>query len=128
MPVLRIMHSSVPGRAPTLLEHGQIAINDSDGILYYVDADSSTIRSFSLKNPTVPNQTLGTSDTTAANTAFVASAIADLIDGAPVTLNTLNELAAAINDDPAFFTTMNNALINRLRVDAAQGLPGASQD
>jgi hypothetical protein len=29
-----------------------------------------------------------------------------LIDGAPAALNTLNELAAAINDDPAFFTTI----------------------
>jgi hypothetical protein len=32
--------------------------------------------------------------------------ITALIDGAPGALNTLNELAAAINDDPAFFTTI----------------------
>jgi cytoskeletal protein CcmA (bactofilin family) len=32
--------------------------------------------------------------------------ITALIDGAPAALNTLNELAAAINDDPAFFTTI----------------------
>jgi len=37
-------------------------------------------------------------------------AISDLIDGAPELLNTLNELAAAIGDDPAFFTTTTNNL------------------
>ena len=36
--------------------------------------------------------------------------INDLIDGAPGALNTLNELAAAINDDPAFFTTLSTSL------------------
>ena len=37
-------------------------------------------------------------------------AITDLIDGAPALLDTLNELAAAIGDDPAFFTTTTNNL------------------
>ena len=35
-----------------------------------------------------------------------------LIDGAPDLLNTLNELAAALGDDPAFFTTVANNLAN----------------
>jgi hypothetical protein len=35
-----------------------------------------------------------------------------LIDGAPAALNTLNELAAAINDDPTFFTTIATNLSN----------------
>jgi hypothetical protein len=35
-----------------------------------------------------------------------AESISNLIDGAPALLNTLNELAAAVNDDPAFFTTV----------------------
>ena len=37
---------------------------------------------------------------------------ASLIDGAPDLLNTLNELAAALGDDPAFFTTVANNLAN----------------
>lgn len=40
----------------------------------------------------------------------VAAAITALIDGAPSALNTLNKLAAAINDDAAFATTVSNAL------------------
>lgn len=43
-------------------------------------------------------------------TAAVNQAVSDLIDGAPGALDTLNELAAAINDDATFVTTVNNAL------------------
>jgi hypothetical protein len=43
-------------------------------------------------------------------TADAAAALADLIDGAPDLLNTLNELAAAIGDDANFVTTMTNSL------------------
>ena len=44
--------------------------------------------------------------------ASATAAIADLIDGAPAALDTLNELAAAINDDPNFFTTLATNLSN----------------
>jgi hypothetical protein len=40
------------------------------------------------------------------DSASALAAINAVIDAAPAALNTLNELAAAINDDPAFFTTM----------------------
>lgn len=46
-------------------------------------------------------------------TYFTSSAeIQNLIDGAPDLLNTLNELAASIGDDPAFFTTVATNLSN----------------
>jgi len=38
--------------------------------------------------------------------AYIDAAIAGVIDLAPETLNSLNELAAAINDDPAFYATI----------------------
>ena len=60
--------------------------------------------------------------------AYVDTEVAGLIDSAPGTLDTLNELAAAINDDASFHTTMTTALGNRLRVDtASQGLTGTQQ-
>jgi len=46
----------------------------------------------------------------------------NVIDAAPGTLDTLNELAAALGDDPNFATTINTALGNRLRFDAVQTL------
>lgn len=42
--------------------------------------------------------------------AYIDAAIADVIDLAPETLNSLNELAAAIGDDANFITTVNNTI------------------
>ena len=59
---------------------------------------------------------------------YVDNQVLSLIDSAPATLNTLNELAAAINDDTNFSNTVTTALGNRLRVDtASQGLSGTQQ-
>lgn len=49
--------------------------------------------------------------------AAIAQAISSLIDGAPVALDTLNELAAAMADDAAFSTTVVNSLA--LKLDAS---------
>ena len=49
----------------------------------------------------------------------VAAAVAALVDSAPGTLDTLNELAAAINDDANAFTTLQNA-INAVQADVDQ--------
>lgn len=70
---------------------------------------------------TVPQaQTLlGLPSGTVANQAYVDAAIANLIDTAPGTLDTLNELAAALGDDPNFATSVNTALGNRLQTFSA---------
>ena len=73
--------------------------------------------------PAAPTAAAGTSTTQLATTAFVGTAVANLVDSSPATLDTLNELAAALGDDPNFATTTATALGNRVRVDtAAQGL------
>lgn len=61
--------------------------------------------------------------------AQISSATAALIDSSPATLDTLNELANALGDDPNFATTVTTALGNRVRFDAAQTLttPEATQ-
>ena len=50
---------------------------------------------------------------TAATTAFVKSRVSELIDNAPAALNTLNELATALNNDSSFATTVATSLSNR---------------
>lgn len=60
--------------------------------------------------PTAPTAVAGSNTTQLANTAFVQAALIALVNGAPATLNTLSELATAINNDPAFATTMATAL------------------
>ena len=56
--------------------------------------------------PTAPTAQAGDNSTTVATTAYVDSAVAALVAQAPQTLNTLNEIAAAINNDADFATTI----------------------
>ncbi len=60
--------------------------------------------------PTAPTATAATNTTQIATTAFVRTEISNLVDSAPGALDTLNELAAAINDDANFATTITTAL------------------
>ncbi|HBE2841283.1 TPA: phage tail protein [Escherichia coli] len=68
--------------------------------------------------PTAPTAAQGTNNTQIATTAYVRAAIAALVDSSPGALDTLNELAAALGDDPNFATTMNNALAGKQPLDA----------
>ncbi|HEH8119572.1 TPA: phage tail protein [Escherichia coli] len=68
--------------------------------------------------PTTPTAAQGTNSTQIASTAFVMAAIAALVDSSPDALNTLNELAAALGNDPSFATTMTNALAGKQPKDA----------
>lgn len=78
-------------------------------------------------------------NTTATTTTWSSSKIDDevdtrigvatsaLVDSAPTTLDTLNELAAALGDDPNFATTLTTALGKRVRVDAVQSFTAPEQ-
>lgn len=68
------------------------------GNLYYTDA---RVQSYLTNN-------------SYATQAFVAQSVADLVDAAPATLDTLNELAAALGDDPNFATTITDAIALKL--------------
>ena len=58
-----------------------------------------------------------------------ASAISGLVDGAPGLLDTLNELAAAINDDENFVTTITNLIdANETHIDNVATLTGVAKD
>lgn len=65
--------------------------------------------------------------TSAQTDSAIATATANLVSSAPSTLDTLNELATALGDDPNYAATTATALGNRLRVDAAQGLTTTQQ-
>ncbi|EGV2764637.1 phage tail protein [Escherichia coli] len=67
--------------------------------------------------PKAPTPAAGNNTTRVATTAFVQAAITALINGAPATLDTLKEIAAAINNDPKFSTTINNALSGKQPLD-----------
>ena len=52
----------------------------------------------------------------------VADAVAALVDSSPTTLDTLNELAAALGNDPNFATTITNSLGNKVDKVSGKGL------
>ena len=65
---------------------------------------------------------------TYATQSYVNTQVSNLVASAPATLDTLNELAAALGNDPSFATTISTALGNRLRVDInTQGLSATLQ-
>ncbi|HDP7404117.1 phage tail-collar fiber domain-containing protein [Escherichia coli] len=77
--------------------------------------------------PKAPTPAAGNNTTRIATTEFVQAAITALINGAPATLDTLKEIASAINNDPKFSTTINNALALKapLSSPALTGTPTA---
>ncbi|EJN1749166.1 phage tail protein [Escherichia coli] len=64
--------------------------------------------------PTAPTAEGKDSSTRIANTAFVQAAIAALVGSSPEALDTLNELAAALGNDPNFATTVTNSLAGKM--------------
>lgn len=69
---------------------------------------------------------LGTpsANTDAATKAYVDTQVANLVDSAPGALDTLNELAAAINDDASFSTTVTNSIATKV-AKAGDSMTGA---
>ena len=95
----------------------------SDDLLYIADTSDSG-SSYASKRITVSNFFNGY-----ATESYVTSAISNVIDSAPSALDTLNELAAALNDDANFSSTVT-ALINanETHIDNAVTLTGVAKD
>ena len=66
-------------------------------------------------------QSASDNSTKIATTAYVDTAVTNLVDSAPGTLNTLNELAAALGDDANFSTTITNSLATKVGLTATTG-------
>ena len=68
--------------------------------------------------PTAPTAAQTVNNTQIATTGFVKSAIAALVASSPAALDTLNELAAALGNNPNFATTVTNALAGKQPLDS----------
>ena len=104
----------------THLENGIDSVHYVDGSIDNVhlatgiDATklTGTIAAARLSSATTPAANNNT--TLIATTAYVQTELTDLIGGAPGTLATLNELAAAINDDAAYSSTLTTAIATKM--------------
>jgi hypothetical protein len=130
-----IKRSTTTGAVPTTgdLSTGELAINTADKRLFTnnsgtiveigTNPTSLTTGAITASSGTVSGNwsvtgtlTVATpsNDTDAASKVYVDTAVSNIIDSAPGALDTLNELAAAINDDASFATTVTNALAGKL--------------
>jgi len=122
---------------------GSVSFGDTASDLYIGDGVNSVDLIFevdgAVKGDTDVTLTLGATDSdiliaspiatlTGSQLATESWVLGQVVDSAPATLNTLNELAAALGDDANYSTTISTALGNRLRIDtASQGLSSTEQ-
>jgi len=94
-----------------------------DDLLYIADtADGGS--TFTGKKVTRANLFSGI-----ATESYVGTQISNLIDGAPDALNTLNELASALNDDSSAATSLTNLInANETHIDNVATLSGLAKD
>jgi len=103
--------ASEAGLAPASHSH---AISNVTGLQGALDAKAPLASPTLTGTPLAPTAAAATNTTQIATTAFVQAAITALVDGAPGAIDTLNELAAALGDDPNFATTVTNDLASKL--------------
>tara|TARA_R100000734_G_C3309950_1_gene100692 strand:- start:311 stop:1663 length:1353 start_codon:yes stop_codon:yes gene_type:complete len=98
---------------------GNIAVSGTvDGV--DVAALNTTVGNLGVSGGAIASGTTATTQaasdnsTKVATTAYTTTAISNLVDSSPSTLNTLNELAAALGDDANFSTTVTNSIATKL--------------
>jgi len=122
--------TAIAGIATTAYGRGFLALADQAALKALLPTGTETATGL-LELATAAEATTGTDTTRAVHPAGLKAVVDErlnaLIDSAPGTLDTLNELAAALGDDPNFATSVNTALANRVRVDAAQTFTSLQQ-
>lgn len=112
---------------------GSLSYNSGTGVITYTGPSATEVRAhFSAGTGITLTSGAIAVDSTIATKTYAdnaaTTAVAAVIDSAPATLDTLNELAAALGDDANYSTTVSTALGNRLRVDVnTQNLTSTQQ-
>jgi hypothetical protein len=88
-------------------------LSDQTDLQSALDAKAGLASPTFTGTPAAPTAAGGTNTTQLATTAFVQQEIGTLISAAPGVLDTLDELAAALGDDPNFATTMTTFLAGK---------------
>ena len=101
------------GSATKYWSHGYIdAITTTGNAI--VGGSLSVGTTLDMTNGLINNVATPVASTDAANKGYVDTQVSNLVDAAPGALDTLNELAAALGDDPNFSTTVTNSIATKL--------------
>lgn len=108
-------------------QYNQISTLATQTLTDIQNASSGILSNAALTGiPTAPTAAPGTNTTQVATTAFVKNAVdgavSGVIDSAPTALNTLNELAAALNNDASFASTIANSLATKASLTGSEVL------
>ena len=116
-PAFGSQNLSTSGTAATgaLTVTGNIAVSGTvDGVDVAMLGGLSSSSGVLTNGVTATTQSAGDNSTKVATTAYTDTAVSNLVDSSPGALNTLNELAAAINDDANFSTTITNSIATKM--------------
>ena len=122
-PAFGSQNLSTSGTAATgaLTVTGNIAVSGTvDGVDVAMLGGLSSSSGVLTNGVTATTQAASDNSTKVATTAYTDTAISNLVDSSPGALNTLNELAAAINDDANFSTTVTNSIAAKLPLAGGQ--------
>lgn len=90
------------------------SLNTIVNVVVQDNSHSHTFSNLTATPTTLSGYGITDADTSAQVTTKINNAVAALVDSSPATLDTLNELAAALGDDPNFATTTSTALGNKV--------------
>ena len=107
----KAIKSALDGKAASSHNH---AISEITNLQTSLDAKAPLASPALTGTPTATTAAANTNTTQIATTAYVQTELSDLVDSAPGTLNTLNELAAALGDDANFSTTVTNSIATKM--------------
>jgi len=97
---------------------GKMVLGNASKYIWW-DGTSLTINGVTISNASLANSSGFATET------YVDNEITALLDGAPDALNTLNELAAAVNDDSSFAASVTTSLGNKVSTNSNQALSTA---
>ena len=97
---------------------GKMVLGNASKYIWW-DGTSLTINGVTISNASLANSSGFATET------YVDGKVNDLLDGAPDALNTLNELAAAVNDDASFASSVTTSLGNKVSTNSNQALSTA---
>ena len=86
----------------------------SSNIQTQIDTKAALVSPSLTGTPTAPTVSANDNSTKIATTAYVETAVTNLVNAAPAALDTLDELAAALGDDANFSATVTTSLATKL--------------